>query len=179
MQHPAVRVEAIALRASVAAATLAAEIVLRNDGPTAINISVAAALSSWNDAPWAYPEIPTLPPILVPARGLSAPVPLSVPWLAPPASYWWPNRPWNASYVTQLHWLNVSLVVAPGTPGGSAGPVVATAAQRFGFVEHAEGPYYYTVNGVRVNQLSDGKGTCGISGGFEQPKASTNTPPTP
>lgn len=27
--------------------------------------------------------------------------------------------------------------------------------QRFGFVEHAEGPYYYTVNGVRVSGFSD------------------------
>ena len=172
MQHPAVRVEAIALRASVAGATLAAEIVLRNDGPAAVNVSVAAALSSWNGAPWTYPEIPSLPPIAVPARGLSAPVPLSVPWLAPPASYWWPNRPWNASYVTQLHWLNVSLVVAVA-PGSSAGAVVAMAAQRFGFVEHAEGPYYYTINGVRVNQLSDGKGTYSMVEQSRRPKRIT------
>lgn len=154
VQHPAVRVEEVALRTSVANMTLTAEIVIRNDGHAPVNVTVTAAMSSWNGEPWLY--APILPvQVLVPSSSLSVPVTLSAPWISPPESFWWPNRPFNASYVTQLHWFNVSLTLDSC--------IIAAATQRFGFVEHAEGPFYYTINGVRLNQLSDATPEMGMS----------------
>lgn len=145
--HPAVRFDSMFVRPSVSNATLTVEIIARNDASTPANLSLAASLSSWNGAAWPYASVVPIS-VTVPPHSLSATVVLVIPWLAPPESMWWPNRPWNASYITQLHWFNATL-----SDGAS---VVATAAQRFGFVEHAEGSFYYTVNGVRHNQLSDG-----------------------
>lgn len=57
---------------------------------------------------------------------------------------------------TQLHFLNASLIVR--------GQPVTSSSHRFGVVTHAEGPtYYYTLNGARINQISDATPENGMS----------------
>jgi hypothetical protein len=167
VELPAVRVAAVATAARVGPpAALSVRVTIVNDGPAPIAaLSFTSALSSWNGAQWAYPTVPPqeAPPGGLPAGG-EAVVPFEVPWDGVgPASWWWPNRPYDAAYFAQLHFLNITL---------STG---AVASARFGFVEHAaSAPYYYTLNGVRVNHLSDATPENGmsfydayaISGGF-------------
>jgi len=57
------------------------------------------------------------------------------------------QHPFREDYRSTLHWLHLT-VVEHGQPRHER-------RQRFGFVEHAEGPYYYTVNGVRYTSFSD------------------------
>ena len=170
---PAVRVHAVALRAWAAPpARLAVTLTVVNDGATAIPpgaLTLAPALSSFTyggaaPPPWAYPALApvalqqALPP------GASAEVALEVDWSQlGPASWWWPNRPFLANYSAQLHWLNVSVSCAPG--GGGAPPACdpSASATRFGFVEHGQATYYYTLNGVRVNHISDATPENGMS----------------
>jgi hypothetical protein len=161
---PAVRVEAVALRASVGPpAALALRFALVNDGAAAVPpgaLTLAPALSSFTHGaappPWAYPALP----LLTLAQGLPpggrGELALGVDWSAlGPASWWWPNRPYSAAYAAELHWLNASLRVAGG--GASA------SATRFGFVEHGAARYFYTLNGLRVNHLSDATPENGVS----------------
>ena len=54
----------------------------------------------------------------------------------------------------------------------------AQIQNRFGFVEHAEGPFYYTVNGVRVTGISDGTPEGGISYYDSYGRAAAFLPPT-
>ena len=146
------RVEALVTAARVGPpATLTALITVRNDGPTSTSdgaFTIAGAFSSAQDATWAYPSLPQTPiPALAP--GAAATVAVEVAWALGPASWWWPNRPFSETYAPQLHWLNVTLQQSDGA-------ALSTAARRFGFVEHSEGgAFYYTLNGVRINQLSD------------------------
>ena len=156
---PSVRVDSIVIQPSVVNATLTVHLVLRNDDKAGVDVNLTATLSSWNGSPWVYPAVaPVI--VSVPSRGLSTTIVLHLPWLAPPESFWWPNRPWNASYTTQLHWFNVTLL-AYGS--NSTSVILSQTAQRFGFVEHSEGPFYYLVNGVRLNQLSDATPEMGMS----------------
>jgi hypothetical protein len=153
--HPVVRFEELFVRCWTDNASLTVTAVLRNDGPGVVTVNLTGALSSWNASPWPYPSLPaTL--VNIGPRTLSAAIVLELPWLAPPESWWWPNRPFSSSYLTQLHWLNMTAVDA------SSG-ATARASQRFGFVQHAEGPFYYTLNGVRINQLSDATPEMGMS----------------
>ena len=70
-----------------------------------------------------------------------------MPWTLGPESYWWPNIPFREDYQATLHWLNLSLE--------EAGKPLHQLRQRFGFVEHKEGPFYYTVNRVRYTGFGD------------------------
>lgn len=165
----AVRVAGIVARTSVASQTVNFEVTVANDGgvdfaPGALAL-VGATLSSWNavtgrgtrTSGWPYPALPASIPLpAVPARA-SEPttINVSVPWTLGPASLWWPNRPHNDSYAPQLHFLNLTLATAVAAPGGAAAPPPAAASQRFGTVELLEGSFFYTLNGVRLNQLSD------------------------
>jgi hypothetical protein len=155
VELPAVRVAAVATAARVGPpAALAVRVTIVNDGAAPLpSLSFTAALSSWNGAPWAYPAIPPqAAPGGVPAGG-AVTVRFDVPWDGVgPESWWWPNRPYDSAYLAQLHFLNVTL---------STG---AASSTRFGFVEHAEaGGYYYTLNGVRVNHISDATPENGMS----------------
>ncbi len=53
----------------------------------------------------------------------------------------------HPDYEATLHWLELSLE--------EAGKTVHRRRQRFGFVEYGEGPFYYTVNGVRFTSMGD------------------------
>jgi hypothetical protein len=173
---PAVRISDVITRASVAAQTLTILVELTN--AMAVDdavVSLTGLLGSWNfgssPPPWTYPDVPASGPVTVPARTANVTVTLTVPWSAlGPASWWWPNRPYDAAYRPQLHWINLTAsVTVSGGRGAATGadPAAATpvvASHRFGFVEHAEGgPFYYTLNGVRVNQLSDATPEQGMS----------------
>jgi len=143
---PAVHVEAVLVRPSVATRQLACDVWIGNSTTRARKITLGANLSAWNKREWRYPAFPacevTVPPNSVVKATLGP-----QPWELGPASYWWPNIPFRDDYVATLHYLHLKLTEGPQTWHDTQ--------QRFGFVEHAEGPFYYTVNGVRVTGISD------------------------
>ncbi len=143
---PLQHVSAVAVRPSVQHRTLSFEVTLANAGSKPVALELSANLSSWNKSDWKYPAIPVRS-VIVPARGETKIAITDIPWGLGPSSWWWPNIPFHEDYAAQLHVLQLVLK--------QDGQIIATSTQRFGFVEHAEGPYYYTVNGVRVNGFSD------------------------
>jgi len=157
---PALRIDALVVRGNASAQTATFEVVVANDGaadlPAGDAVLSGATLSSWNGLAWPYPSVPDLALPLV-AAGATATVSFALDWSAPgPASWWWPNRPFAEGYLAQLHFLNASLTLR--------GAAVSSAAQRFGLVEHAESSsFFYTLNGVRVNHLSDATPENGMS----------------
>ena len=158
VELPSLRVSSVQTSANIgppSATTLTVRVSIVNDSPTPIsNISFTGGLSSWNGGePWKYPGIPKqiVAGELLPFGG-SATVIFSVPWdEVGPESWWWPNRPYSSAYLAQLHFLNLTL---------STG---ATSSTRFGFVEHNSSTYFYTLNGARVNHLSDATPENGMS----------------
>ena len=167
--HPLVRVAGIFLRPSVTRAELGGTLWLRNHGPAPATVTLTGALSSWNGNPWAYPAVPATT-ATVPAGGeVRVDLP-TIPWHLGPASWWWPNKPFREDYRAQLHHLD--LTVQPA--GGEA----QRWRQRFGFVEWSEGPYYYRVNGVRVNHLGDGTPEAAMSAYDCYTNAPAFRPPT-
>ncbi len=151
---PAVHVESTLVHTSVAKREFACDVWIRNVTDSARVIQVGAALSSWNRRAFNYPVVPSAS-VSVPAKGLAKVTLGPVAWTLGPESYWWPNIPFREDYLAQLHFLNVSL-----TEGNA---LRQQYPQRFGFVEHAEGPFYYTVNGVRVTGMSDATPEGGMS----------------
>jgi hypothetical protein len=144
---PAVHVQEIFVRPSVTKKQLSCDVWLRNATEKVRKLTLNAALSSWNKHDWRYPAIPTLE-VAVPAHGTVKITLSPVAWELGSESWWWPNIPFSEDYFAQLHILNISI--------NEGGRVWQKYPQRFGFVEHAEGPFYYMVNGVRVTGFSDG-----------------------
>jgi hypothetical protein len=143
---PAVRVQEAFVRTSVSRQTLECDIWLRNDSAKPREVTLRGAFSSWNQRDWKYPSVAPVP-ATVPAHS-TVKVSLSpVEWKLGEESYWWPNIPFREDYLAQLHFLNLEV--------NEGGRLLQTYPQRFGFVEHGEGPHYYTVNGIRVNGISD------------------------
>ena len=109
-------------------------------------IDLGGSLSSWNNAPCNYPKISGTTCKIMPH--MTEEIKLSsVKWGLGKDSYWWPNIPFNENYKATLHYLDLNI--------SQKGKVINSHRDRFGFVEHGEGPYYYIVNGVRVNGFSD------------------------
>ena len=160
---PPLRVAALVVRGQAAAQTATVEAVIANDGAADVPAG-AAALTTMSLAPWdgnagaAWPY-PPLPDVALPAlpAGAAAVINFTLDWAAPGFySWWWPNRPFSESYLSQLHVLNATLALR-GAPA-------SRASQRFGLVEHAESSsFFYTLNGVRVNHLSDATPENGMS----------------
>ena len=144
---PAVHVEEVFVKPSVAKKQLSCDVWIRNSTAKERKIKLGAGLSSWNNAKWDYPEMLALD-VVIPAKGVTKVTLGPVAWELGSQSYWWPNIPFKEDYVATLHILNLKL-----SEGWTTWQRVP---QRFGFVEHAEGPFYYTVNGVRVTGISDG-----------------------
>ena len=143
---PAVHVSDVFVQPSAAKKQLDCDIWVANSSQAARHVQLTAAFSSWNGKPWNYPSVPSRD-LEVPA-GKTVKVSLSdIPWTPGPESYWWPNIPFCEDYVATLHWLDLSL--------REGGKTIDGIRQRFGFVEHGEGDYYYTVNGVRYTSFSD------------------------
>jgi hypothetical protein len=143
---PPQHVREVLVQTSVTNGTFGFTATLANAGDRPVELELAATLASWNQAKWTYPTLPSRT-VTVPAHGEAQVVVKGIKWELGPPSYWWPNLPFREDYQAQLHLLNLTLK--------KNGQAVADKTQRFGFVKHAEGPYYYTVNGVRVNGFSD------------------------
>ena len=143
---PAVHVKDVFVRPSVTTKQLTCDVWLRNATNEERTVSLSATLSSWNKRDWKYPAIPPVQ-ITLPAKSTVKTTLGPVSWNLGPESYWWPNIPFRENYTAQLHFLNFKIQEGP--------QVWQTQQQRFGFVENAEGPFYYTVNGVRVTGFSD------------------------
>ena len=184
IELPPVRLTRLRTRAAVgppATLTVTADVV--NDSPVRIPsgaLSLRGGLSPWNSgAAWPYPPVPpqVLLEDLAPGGG-SGVLQFSLDWSAVgQAAWWWPNRPFSEGYSAQLHYLNVSLHLQGGSSSTASASAIAAAAAvaaappppastgsvRFGFVEHAARAYFWTLNGVRVNHLSDATPENGMS----------------
>ncbi len=142
--YPPIYIKNVFVKPSVTNKQLSYDVVIHNGTAASASLKFDGKLSSWNKDLWVYPAIPAQNVTV--AAGQDATVSVSVAWNLGIASYWWPNIPFREDYVARLH--NLSLTVTNG------GVVADTLTQRFGFVQWGEGPYYYTVNGVRLGCLA-------------------------
>lgn len=143
---PAIHVDELLVRTSVAQQQMSADIWIRNETDGVKTVKVGGSLTSWNQKKWNYPSFPPLT-VDVAAHATTKVTLGPVAWKLGPDSYWWPNIPFQEKYLAQLHVLNVQLKGKTG--------IYQDYPLRFGFVEHSEGPYYYQVNGVRVTTIGD------------------------
>ena len=146
MLYPSVRIRDLFIQPSVSKASLACDLLLENSSAEERGVKLQTRLSSWNSVHWKYPSLPEIT-ATVPAHGQTKVTLGPVNWALGSASYWWPNKPFRENYTPQLHNLDFSL--------SETGKTLQTLTRRFGFVEWTEGPYYYLVNGVRLNLISD------------------------
>lgn len=165
---PRLRVDELVVRGNISLAIANVDVVIRNDGAVDVEEGEAQltslSLISWNaifglgthTSGWPYPILESVSLPVIAARS-EASLTFSINWGSlPPSSFWWPNRPFNESYYSQLHILNATLSLT-GVP-------VSFASQRFGFVEHKESTtFFYTINGIRINYLSDATPENGMS----------------
>jgi len=143
---PLVYISDAFVRPSVRGKALAYDAWVSNGGTQARSVVLKGKLAPWGGKTWPYPELP--PRTVRVAGGMTQKITLDgIPWGLGPESYWWPNVPFREDYAATLHWLELSLE--------EDGKPVHQRRQRFGFAEHAERPFYYTVNGVRVNSFGD------------------------
>lgn len=145
--YPPVHIAEVFVRPSVRQDQLQAQLWVRNATAEDKRVAVAASLAPWLvKHAWKYPALPPLDTV-IPANSVKRLTLGPVPWKLGPQSYWWPNLPFREDYQPTLHWLNLAVSID--------GRFCHEHRQRFGFVEYAEGPYYYTVNGVRFTSFGD------------------------
>ena len=144
--YPAVRLSAVFVRPSVSGKSLGYDVWIVNGGAGEREVILKGALSSWDKRTWSYPTLPERT-VRLKAGQVQKVTIEGIPWTLGPQSYWWPNIPFREDYQATLHWLNLSLE--------EQGSVLHQLRQRFGFAEHKEGPFYYTVNGVRYTGFGD------------------------
>jgi hypothetical protein len=139
--YPQVNIKDVFVRTLVGSRQLVYDVWVHNAGSSSRSVVLDGKLASYNKSDWTYPSLParaaTLPPGTVTKLTVGP-----VAWNLGQASYWWPNIPFREDYAAQLH--NLNLTLKQGTT-----PLDAYT-QRFGFAEYGEGPYYYTINGVRI-----------------------------
>ena len=144
--YPSVYIEDVFVRPSVSGKSLAYDVWIANGGSSDREVVLKGGLSSWNKRIWSYPALPDRTVRLTPRQVAKVTIE-GVPWTLGQESYWWPNIPFLEDYQATLHWLNLTLE--------EQGKLLHKLRQRFGFVEYQEGPFYYTVNGVRFTSFSD------------------------
>ena len=144
--YPEVRICDLFVRPSVAKSELECDVWLENHSEMDHTVTLRPRLTAWNKTAWKYPAIPEVT-ATVPAHSKLKVTAGPVHWTLGKGSYWWPNKPFREDYTPQLHNLEWSVLEKRQT--------LQTLKRRFGFVEWTEGPYYYCVNGVRVNLISD------------------------
>ena len=140
---------------SVSELSFGFDAVLSNFATTTQEVTVSATIKPWGatreaDKAAAFPSLPVKTVSVKAGQNGSISV-RDVAWTLGNASYWWPNKPFRENYVAKLQVLTLSV-------HDSAGTIVAVAEHRFGFVEWAEAPHnqtWYTVNGRRINFISD------------------------
>ena len=149
--YPDVYVSDVFVRPDVAGDTLSYDVTIANTGATDRQLTLSGALSSWNCDPLVYPLLPDTS-VTVPA-GQSLQISVGpVSWGVGPASYWWPNVPYQSDYTARLHYLRVAL--------RDGGTLVHERLARFGFRDITQAhatpqSTYYFLNGVRVNFRGD------------------------
>lgn len=144
---PGVYISDIFVQPSVKDNSLKYDVWIHNHYKEQKEIEITSALNSWNGDSWDYPEFDPVHTIIDPGEIKKITIG-PVQWNPGPDSYWWPNKPFNEEYKAELHNLTVTLL--------EKNKVMDSRVERFGFVEWTEGPNYYMVNGIRINQVSDG-----------------------
>ena len=144
--YPAVHVAGVFVRPSVRGKSLAYDVWMANGSDSEREVVLKGALSAWDKRDWPYPALPARPVRLKPGQVQKVTIE-GVAWTLGPQSYWWPNIPFREDYAATLHWLKLTLE--------EQGRPLHQLLLRFGFVEYQEGPFYYTVNGVRFTSFSD------------------------
>ena len=161
--YPSVHIEEVFIRPSVSGKSLAYDVWIANSSATEREVVLKGALSSWDKRTWSYPALPDRTVRLAPGEVQKVTVG-GVPWTLGAASYWWPNIPFREDYQATLHWLKLDLFDggsrSVATDKEKAAPTERRSplhekCVRFGFVEYQEGPFYYTVNGVRFTSFGD------------------------
>ena len=144
--YPVVYVSDVFVRPSVSGKTLAYDVWIVNGSASEREVVLKGTLSSWNKRAWSYPALPDRTVRLAPGQIKKVTID-GVPWTLGAESYWWPNIPFREDYQATLHWLTLILE--------EQGESLHQLRQRFGFAEHQEGPFYYTINGVRYTSFAD------------------------
>ena len=143
---PQVYIKDVFVRPSVTNDNLQFDVWVYNAAPNEKALTLEANLTSWNKDSWAYPVVAGTN-VKIEPKSVKKITVGPVQWGLGSKSYWWPNIPFDETYTAKLHLLNLSI---------KEGQVsLDKRSQRFGFCDYAEGPYYYTINGVRVNNISD------------------------
>jgi hypothetical protein len=164
--YPQVNIKDVFVRTSVASRQLTYQVWIHNGGPASRSVTLDGGLASYNKGAWTYPSL-LAKAVVLPPKAVTKITVGPVTWNLGQASYWWPNIPFREEYTPQLHNLNLTL-----KQGNTA---LDSYTQRFGFVEYGEGPYFYTLNGLRIGvqaAASDTEPTEGFS------KAAAFLPPT-
>jgi len=157
--YGSVAVTDIVTHTSVKSGTFGYAAVLSNFGTEPQEFTVSAKITPWGPAAAAgegasaFPSVPTQ--TVGVAGGSNTTVSVKgVAWTLGNASFWWPNKPFHEDYSPKLQILTLTV-----TPKGGTAAITATSAERrFGFVEWAEAAgngTWYTVNGRRINFISD------------------------
>jgi hypothetical protein len=151
---PGVYIHDVFVQPSVTGKSLKYDIWIHNGTVSRKQVDIRSELASWDDKGWEYPVFEPVQITIQPGETVKVEAPV-VQWNLGPESYWWPNKPFREDYTPVLHNLNLSVF--------EKNTLLDTRVQRFGFVEWTEGPFYYLVNGVRINQVSDGTPEPGMS----------------
>jgi hypothetical protein len=145
--YPQVRISNVFIQPSVSKNELKCAVWVQNHDRKSRTVIISGKLSSWNNDKWKYPILPDKT-VTIPGNSTIKIAFDPVRWNLGPTSYWWPNKPFREDYKSKLHNLQFSL--------NEGKKSLSKITKRFGFVEWTEGPFYYKVNGVRINFISDG-----------------------
>jgi Glycosyl hydrolases family 2, TIM barrel domain len=156
---PAAHIEDVQIVPDTSRQTLTARILLANNSSQTRRLTLAGSFAAaMPGAGWKYPGIPSAAIAIRPgARATVTIGPLK--WTPGRASWWWPNVPFRAGYLAQLH--RLFLTLHNGTT--VAAPVLQVQTTRFGFCTPGQQGNTYTLNGVRINLRGDSlpEGTIG------------------
>jgi beta-galactosidase/beta-glucuronidase len=145
--RPLVHIKNIHVQPSVSTNSLKIDLWIYNGSSDSKDLLVMPELSAWNDIEWNYPAIESRA-VFIDAGEVKKVTLGPVAWDLGPESYWWPNKPYREDYMATLHNIHFE--------SKEKKKIVDMKVQRFGFVEWSEESNYYTVNGVRINMISDG-----------------------
>jgi hypothetical protein len=136
------------VKTSVTDETIGYELWIDNHTPVPHRVVIHTTFSPWNKGDsWNYPDVPDQV-VALPASSETKVNQGPTKWTAGTASYWWPNIPFREGYQARLHNIRFNIV--------ENNSVLDQSTRRFGFVEHGEGPTFYTINKVRIFQFQDG-----------------------
>jgi len=144
---PEIYIRDVFVRPSVRHKSLTFDVWIHNHTGQEEDLVLAAGFSACGGEEWDYPRMDP-ENVHIEAGGVEKVTMGPFQWDLGPESYWWPNKPFAEDYRAMLHKLDLRLK--------NKGVLLDDATERFGFVEWLEEEHYYTVNGVRINMVSDG-----------------------